>query len=229
MAHRSDAAIVVAASLATAALLAAAPAQAQSAGSLIVRLGATQIAPDVTSGDLTAPSLAGTRADVKADTQPTGGITWMWTDNVSFDLPLAAGFKHDIVGDGAIAGAGKIGEVKALPVTLLAQYRFFGPGSALRPYVGVGPTYARFYKARGNATLSAITGRLPASPTTLEVESKWTYTVQLGAALQLAPRWSLDAAVMKTPLKTRTTLSTGQTLDARLDPWSYSLGIGYRF
>ena len=223
MAHRINAALVVAASLA------AATAHAQSAGSIIVRVSGTQIAPDVTSGNLTTPSLAGTKADVRSDTQPTAGITWMWTDNISLDLPLAAGFKHDIVGDGAIAGAGKIGEVKALPITLLAQYRFFDAGKAIRPYLGVGPTYARFYKGRGNATLSAVTGSLPSNPTTLSVESKWTYTVQLGAGWQVAPRWTLDAAVMTTPLKTRTTLSTGQTLDATLDPTSISVGVGYRF
>lgn len=223
MAHRFNAALVVAASLV------AATAHAQSAGSLIVRFGATQISPDVTSGDLTTPSLAGTKADVRADTQVTAGITWMWTDNISIDLPLAAGFKHDIVGDGAIAGSGKIGQVKALPMTLLAQYRFLGAGSSVRPYIGVGPTYARFYKGRGNATLSAITGALPSNATTLSVESKWTYTLQLGAGWQVAPRWTLDAAVMTTPLKTRTTLSTGQTLDAKLDPMSYTFGVGYRF
>lgn len=228
MAYRIDAALVVAAA-SVALALAAGSAQAQSAGSLVGRIGATQIAPDVTSGDLTAPSLAGTKADVKSDTRPTAGLTWMWSDNIALDLPLSAGFKHELVGAGAIAGAGKIGEVKALPITLLAQYRLFGASAALRPYIGLGPTYARFYKARGTATLSALTGGLPSNPTTLKVDSKLTYTVQLGLAWEIAPRWYLDGAVMKTPLKTRTTLSSGQTLDIKLDPWSYTLGIGYRF
>lgn len=217
--------------LAVAALLAAAggPALAQSAGSIIVRGGVTQIAPDVLSGDLTAPSFAGTRADIKSDTQPTGGITWMWSDNLALDLPLSAGFKHDIVGDGAIAGVGKIGEVRALPITLLAQYRFFGAGNDLRPYIGLGPTYAKFYKARSTAALTALTGGSPANPTTLSIESKWALTGQVGVGWAFAPRWSIDANVTKTALKTRATLSTGQTLDATLDPWSYSVAVGYRF
>lgn len=202
---------------------------AQSAGSITVRGGATQIAPDVTSGDLTPPSFPGTKADVRNDTQPTAGITWMWTDQIAIDLPLAAGFKHDIVGAGAIAGVGKIAQVRALPITLLAQYRFFGAGNALRPYVGIGPTYAKFYKARSTATLTALTGGSPANPTTLSLESKWAVTGQVGLAARLGGNWGLDASVAKTALKTRATLSTGQTLDTKLDPWSYSLGVSYRF
>ena len=217
------------AALAGALLVAAGTAGAQAAGSLTLRAGATQIAPDVSSGNLTAPAFPGTKADIKSDTQVTGGITWMWTDQVSVDLPLSAGFKHDIVGDGAIAGVGKIGEVRALPVTLLLQYRFFDANAPLRPYVGFGPTYAKFYKARSTAALTALTGGSPANPTTLSMESKWAATAQLGLGARLSGRWSLDACVTKTALKTRATLSTGQTLDAKVDPWSYSLGLGYRF
>lgn len=210
-------------------LAATSAAHAQSAGSLTVRLGATQIAPEVQSGDLSPPAFVGTKADIKEDTQPTAGITWMWTDHISLDLPLAAGFTHEIYGDGAIAGVGKIGEVKALPVTLLLQYRFLDPGSTFRPYLGIGPTYAKFYKARSTAALTALTGGTPDNPTTLEVESKLALTAQVGMSFAITPKWSIDAAVLKTKLKTRTTLSTGQTLDATLDPWSYTVGVGYTF
>lgn len=210
-------------------LAAAGAASAQSTGALLVRIGATQIKPDVRSGDLTAPSLPGTQANIKSDTQPTAGLTYMVTDNLSLDLPLAAGFKHDIVGAGAIGGVGKIGEVKALPVTLLGQYRFFSASDRFRPYVGIGPTYAKFYQARSTATLTALTGGSPANPTTIEVQSKLTYSVQLGLSVVLAPGWMLDVAVLKTPLTTRTTLSTGQTLDAKLDPMSTTIGVGYKF
>ncbi len=210
-------------------LAAAGAASAQSTGALLVRIGATQIKPDVRSGDLTAPSLPGTQADIKSDTQPTAGLTYMVTDNLSLDLPLALGFKHDIVGAGAIGGVGKIGEVKALPVTLLGQYRFFSASDRFRPYVGIGPTYAKFYKARSTATLTALTGGSPSNPTTIAVQSKLTYSVQVGLSVVLAPGWMLDAAVLKTPLSTRTTLSSGQTLDAKLDPLSMTIGVGYKF
>lgn len=204
-------------------------AAAQGAGVFVGRLGFTQIKPDVTSGNLTAPAFAGTQADIEADTQPTAGITWFWTDRIAFDLPLAAGFKHDLIGDGAIAGVGKIGQVKALPITLLAQYHFGPANAALRPYLGIGPTYARFYKARSTAALTALTGGTPADPTTLEMDSKLTVTLQAGLGWRFDRQWGLDLSVTKTPLKTRATLSTGQTLDAKVDPWSFSAGVTYRF
>lgn len=212
-----------------ASLFAVSAAHAQGAGSLIVRVGATDITPDTKSGNLSAPSFAGTKASVGSNMQPTGGLTWMWTNNVSFDLPVSAGFKHQINGDGAIAGVGKIGEVKALPATLLVQYRFGAPDAAVRPYLGAGPTYAKFYGARSTLALTTLTGGTPANPTTLSMQSKWTATGQAGLAWRLSARWSIDTAVTYTPLKTRTTLSTGQTLDASLDPTSVSVGVGYRF
>ena len=41
--------------------------------------------------------------------------------------------------------------------------------------------------------------------------------------------WFADASYTYTPLSTRNTLSTGQTLDIKLDPSSFSLAVGYKF
>ena len=204
-------------------------AQAQTAGTWMVRGGATQITPNVSSGDLTAPTLAGTKSDVGSSTRLSGGITYMWDDNISFDVPVAVPFEHDISGDGAIAGVGKIATVKALPVTAFAQWRFMEPTSAFRPYVGLGLTYAAFYGARSTSTLTAISGGTPANPTTLSIESKWAATFQVGASVAIDKNWFLDAVYTYTPLSNRTTLSTGQTQDNKLDPSSVSLAIGYKF
>ena len=206
--------------------LAAGAAQAQQAGSWMARVGATRISPDVASGNLTVPSLPGTQADIHSDTELSGGITYMVTDHWAVDFPLALPYTHEIVGAGAIAGAGKLGEVKALPVTLFAQYRFGAPTAKFRPYLGAGPTYAKFYRERSTGVLSALTA---GSPTTLSVESKLALSVQAGATMALNQRWFLDAMVAKTFLKNRTTLSTGQTLDIRSDPLTLALSVGYRF
>lgn len=210
-------------------LACAAAAQAQSAGSLLIRGGATTITPNVSSGDLTAPSLVGTKSAIGSSTRLSGGITYMLDDNIAIDLPLAVPFEHDITGDGAISGAGKIGTVKALPATLLVQWRFMEYNSAVRPYIGAGLTYAAFYGARSTSTLTALTGGTPANPTTLSVESKWAASVQLGASFQIGSGWFIDANYTYTPLSTRTTLSSGQTLDAKLDPSSVSLTVGIKF
>ena len=210
-------------------LACAAAAQAQTAGTWMVRGGVTKITPNVSSGDLSAPSLAGTKASINSSTKVSGGITYMLDNNISIDVPLSVPFEHEISGDGAVLGAGKIADVKALPATVLVQWRFMEPTSAFRPYIGAGLTYAAFYGARSTSTLTAISGGTPSNPTTLSIDSKWAATVQVGASFAIDSNWFVDANYTYTPLTTRTTLSTGQTQDIKLDPSSISLAVGYRF
>jgi outer membrane protein len=153
----------------------------------------------------------------------------MVSDNLAVDLPLALPFKHDIMGAGAIAGTGKVGEVKALPITLLGQYRFGAADAQIRPYLGGGLTYARFFKEKTTAAMTALTGGTPANPTTMKVDSKLGATAQIGASVAIDARWSIDVNVAKTLLKTTATLSSGQTIDLKLNPVSFGIAAAYRF
>jgi outer membrane protein len=162
-----------------------------------------------------------------SSTRLSGGITYMVDDNIALDLPVAIPFEHDISGDGAILGVGNWhGRALRRPWLRSGAFRAH---RHVRPYVGAGLTYAAFFGARSTSTLTAISGGTPSNPTTLSVESKWAATVQLGATAQLGGGWFLDANYTYTPLSTRTTLSTGQTLDAKLDPSSFSLAVGMKF
>lgn len=208
--------------------LAGSVAHAQSAGSWSIRGSVTNISPDVSSGNLSAPSLPGTKTDVKSATQLSGGVTYMVTDHVAVDLPLALPFRHDLVGAGAIAGVGKIGDVKVLPITVFGQYRFMEPQAQFRPYVALGVTYANFFGERGSGTLTGLTNP-GGTPTRLSIDDRWGLTPQVGLVGRINERWFFDVSVAKTYLKTRNTLSTGQTLDIKLDPVTVSLGVGMRF
>ncbi|MDO5087142.1 MAG: OmpW family outer membrane protein [Comamonadaceae bacterium] len=219
--------------VAAAATLAAAPAAwAQTAGSIMLRGGLTQIAPRVDSGNLTAPNFGpaqGTQIDVKSKTQLGGGLTYMVTDHLSLDLPLGTPFKHDIVGAGAIEGVGKIGTIKALPVTMLAQWRFREPTAALRPYVGAGLTYAYFFDQTMNGTFNGLTGGTPDRATTSKTDRKFGLALQLGMSYAINERWFVDASVLRTWLKTTSHLSSGQQIKYKLDPWVFMIGVGYQF
>ena len=217
------------AGLAAAALLLGAGAMAQVAGTLSARAGFTHIAPQVDSGDLSAPAFPHTTVDVDAATSLSGGINYMVTDHWAVDVPLALPFKHDIVGDGAIAGVGKLGETKVLPFTVFAQYRFGEPEARFRPYVGVGVTYSRFFKNRTTATLSGLTGGTPSHPTTASIDNKWGITPQIGFVWKINDRWFIDAAYYKSFLKTTTHLSSGQSITTRLNPNVIAVGVGYQF
>lgn len=207
----------------------AAHAQFQLEGKLSGRIGFTTITPDVKSGDLSAPSLVGTKIDIKSATQLTGGMNYALTDNLSIDVPLGLPFEHEIVGDGAIANVGRLGMVKALPMTMTGQYRFGAPASMFRPYVGVGVTYARFFQAKGSAVLSGLTGGLPSKPTTLSMENASGPTVQVGLEYRINKAWAMDLVATYVKLKTTGTLSTGQKIDTRIDPTAITFSMVHQF
>ena len=207
----------------------AATAHAQVAGTWSVRAGATRIMPDVDSGNLSEPSFPNTKIDVNSNTQLSGGINYMLTDNISLDVPLAMPFKHKFYGDGAIAGVGDLGRVKVLPATLFVQYRFLEANSAFRPYVGLGVTYAKFFKNRTTATLTGLTGGSPSNPTTAKLDNKFALTPQIGFVYNINERWFVNASYYKSFLKTKAHLSTGQSIAIKLNPDVVAFDIGYKF
>jgi len=89
-------------------------------------------------------------------------------------------------------------------------------------------TYAYFYEETGSGALTALTNP-GGSATRLSVGSKFALTPQLGFSYVLNDTWMLDTSLSKTFLKTRTSFSTGQTIDTTLNPYTFSLGLGMKF
>ena len=216
---------------AAAAVLAAAAcgAQAQSAGTWMVMGGVTRISPNVSSGTLSPPSPPNTQVDIDPDTEPTLSVVRMLTDQWSVEVPIGFGFKHRINGAGSISGVGEIGTVKVLPISVFAEYRFLEPSSRIRPYALLGLTYAHFYDAHGSATLNALNPLNPAGGTGLSVASRFGITPGVGVTAMINDRWFVDLQYAHSFLKTKATLSTGQTIDTRLDPDVYRIAVGMRF
>ncbi len=203
-------------------------ATAQKAGGISASVGFTQISPSVNSGNLSAPSLPGTQVGVTNNSQLTLAFNYALTDNLMLHLPIGMGFKHDINGTGTIAGVGKLGDTKALPITLIGQYRFLDANAAFRPYIGAGASYVKFYNTNGTGVLTALTN--PGGPATgLSFESKFAPTLQLGGVYNLNEKWYVEASYSKTFISTRGTLTTGQTIDVKLDPSAYSFQVGYKY
>ncbi len=212
-----------------AALACASTASAQSAGQFTAKIGVNQLTPKVESGDISAPALPGTKADVEKDTQPVLIVAYGLTDNISLETALGTPYKHKIYGAGAIAGTGQLGTVEALPATLFAQYRFGAPDAMFRPFVGIGATYAYFMKERGSARMTAITNPGNRVPTTFSIDNKFTYTAQVGMAVNFNEKWFADVTVNKARLRTDVHFSTGQTQYMKLDPVAVVLAVGYKF
>ena len=212
-----------------AALAFASNASAQSAGQITAKFGLNQLTPKVESGDIRAPALPGTKADVDRDMQPVLILAYGITDNISTEVALGTPYKHKILGAGAIAGTGVLGTVEALPPTVFLQYRFFQPSAAFRPFVGIGATYAYFMKERGSGKMTAITNPGSSVPTTFSIDNKFTYTAQVGVAMNLSEKWFADVTVNKSRLRTDVSFSTGQTQFMKLDPVAVVVAVGYKF
>lgn len=214
--------------VAIAALCAAGAASAQAAGQWTAKVGLNQITPKVESGDISAPALPGSKADVGPDTKPIFVIAYGLTDHFSAELNVGVPYRHTLYGAGAIAGTGQLGSVEVLPPTAFLQYRFFAPDALFRPYVGVGATYAYFQKARGSGQMTALTN--PGGPaTTFKVQNKAAASIEAGLVYNINQKWFVDVTLIKTFLKTKVNFSTGQHQDMRLDPQAASISVGYKF
>ena len=220
--------VIASALVAGAALCGAGAAHAQVAGDVMVQLGWDKIMPKVKSGDLSAPSLPGSKIDIKSASALFLTATYMVTNDISVEVLGGLPYKHDVVGAGSVSGLGKIGSVHQIAPTLLLQYRFLPADSPVRPYVGAGPTFAKFYDAKGSPVLTQVTNP-GGPPTTISTDSAWGGTLQAGANYKVDKHWFIDASILKTYISTKATLSTGQSASARLDPVAINASVGYTF
>ena len=219
---------IASALVATAALCGAGAAHAQAAGDVMVQLGWNKIMPKVKSSDLSAPSLPGSQINIKSASALFATLTYMVTEDISIEALGGLPYKHDIVGAGAVSGVGKIGSIHQISPTVLLQYRFLSADGPFRPYVGAGPTFAKFYGTKGSAALTAVTN--PGGPgTTIGGDTEWGASLQAGANYKIDKHWFVDASVIKTFISTKATLSTGQETKTRLNPIAINASIGYTF
>jgi outer membrane protein len=152
----------------------------------------------------------------------------MITDDISVEALGGLPYKHDIIGTGSVQGVGKIGSIHQISPTVLLQYRFMPADAPFRPYVGAGPTFAKFYGSKGSAALTGVTN--PGGPaTTIGGDTEWGATTEVGMSYKIDKHWFVDAAVLKTFINTKAQLSTGQTTKARLNPVAINASIGYAF
>jgi outer membrane protein len=207
---------------------ACASASAQTAGTWSVSFGINDIAPQGTTDPFNAPSIPNSTTKVKSDAQPVLEISYNFTDHISAEFGLGTPYKHELDGAGSLQGAGQLGTLKQLPPTLFAQYHFMDPTAPVRPYVGLGLTYAIFRDETGNGTLTAVTNP-GGPPTTFKVDNAWGWTPQVGLTFAIDKKWYADAMIGKTFINTTVHLSTGETSSAPLNPIVGSLTIGYRF
>lgn len=193
------------------------PASAVEKGDWLVRFGAANVNPDDSSTGLTGVGPTAT-VGVDDNTQVFANLSYMIRDNVAIELLAATPFSHEIVGTGALAGVGKVGETKQLPPTLSVQYHF-KPKASVRPYVGAGINYTTFFSEK---TTGALAG------TDLSLDDSWGLAVQAGVDIDITKDWFFNADVRYINIETTATTALGTT-EVEINPTVISLGVGTRF
>ena len=189
-------------------------AQAQSAGS-VVATGRPRSRPDVKSGDLTAPSLAGHRPTSSSPTPsppPASPTSWDRPDRARPTAGRRLQARHRRRRRHRRHGQDRRGEGSCCHVAgAVPLRRCAGEDPAVR---GRRPHPCQVLQGSQHAGCRLLTGGTPANPThAVDRVEAGAPTWWSGRWHRLAPRLCSKPAT-KTFWKTRATPSTGQTLDA---------------
>lgn len=199
-------------------------------GDWIVRGGLTTVAPDESSSNILAGGAdLGVALTVDNNTQLGINVAYFVTDKINIELLAATPFTHDVnfsVTDPLGTGT-RLGEVTHLPPTLTANYYFNDASSAFQPYVGAGINYTIFFDesftgANSNAGLSD-----------LSLDNSFGLSAQVGMDYQIDKKWHVNASVRFIDIETEASFKVGEA-DGKvnsidIDPWVYTLSVGYTF
>ena len=183
-----------------AALIAALPATAL-AEDWMMRVRAIDVSPDAHS------SVAG--LDVSDEWIPEVDFTYFLTPNIGMELILATS-RHEVTVPGS-----SLGKLNALPPTLTVQYHFY-PTATIKPYVGAGVNYTRFYNVD-----------LPG----LKVDNNsFGGALQAGVDIAVTKNGYINLDVKKIWINTTVNTTAGvKVTDLDIDPVVWGIGYGFRF
>lgn len=176
-------------------------------GDWLVRFGLANVSPNDGSTGVVANDAVG----VDGNTQVFANVTYMFKENLGFEVLAATPFSHDITLSGS-----KIGETKQLPPTFSVQYHF-SPKNSIRPYVGAGINYTTFFSEKATATI-----------TSLKLDDSIGLAVQAGVDIDMSKNWFFNADIRYINIETTATTNLGN-IDVDINPWVVSLGVGTRF
>jgi outer membrane protein len=189
------------AALMTASLAAALPTTAM-AENWMMRVRAIDIMPDVKSSSLAD-------LDVSDEWVPEVDFTYFVTPNIGVELILATA-RHEVELNGT-----RLGKLNHLPPTVTVQYHFNATES-IKPYVGAGVNYTRFYNVD-----------LPG----LDVDSSsFGGALQAGADIAVSKHGYINLDVKKIWIDTTVKTAAGvKVTDLDINPVVLGIGYGFRF
>ena len=125
---------------------------------------------------------------------------------------LAAPLSAEVYGDGDNGLNGKkIIDIKILPPTMVIGRYFGASDSRIRPFVGLGASYALFMNARATEALNTYQGGGNPGDTTVSVKNALGFGPFFGVKAQFNEDWHFSVNIGKLRYKTEATLVTRNT------------------
>ncbi len=186
------------------ALIAALPTVAL-ADDFMMRVRAVNIAPDVSVSN---PALS--TLDVSSEWVPEVDFTYFVTPNIGVELILGTA-RHEVT-----TSAGSLGKLNHLPPTVTVQYHF-NPTSTIKPYVGAGVNYTRFYNVDLASGLNVD-------------KNSFGGALQAGVDIAVTKNGYINLDVKKIWIDTTVKSAAGATVTKLdIDPVVWGIGYGFRF
>jgi len=149
---------------------------------------------------------------VSSKVMPEFDVYYAISPNIVAELVLTVPQKHEVTLSGA-----DLGSFKQLPPTLLGTYHFL-PGQQVDPYVGAGVNFTWI------SSVHLADGALDLK------KSSFGLALEAGADFNVDKRWYVNANVKYVnPLQSDVSLAGTKLTTVKVDPFLYSLGVGYHF
>lgn len=233
-------------------IAASTPVFAYEAGDVIVRGGVAYVDPNTDAGDITSIVNGINGAKNPVEVEASSGVTitgtYMFHKNFGVELVGAMPFQHDINGDGALKGLGKVAETKHLPPTLLLQFYPLENNTFVQPYAAVGINYTMFFENDTTDALNTAVGALldaqlgttgSVRDTSLDLDDSTGLGIEVGADWILDKNLSINTSIWYLDIETTATIdatladgskvSKAATFDVAIDPLVYAIGAAYKF
>ncbi len=194
---------------------------------------------------------------VKNNKQLGLNLVYFYSDKIAFELLAATPFSHNInlhSGETTL----NLGKTKHLPPTISMLYYLNDSKSQWQPYLGLGINYTVFFNEEFNPVLTddtiqvgALNGQsitdlaatlgLPDGTNSVGLQAKdlklknsWGLAAQIGLDYQLDEKWLINASIRYIDIDTTATfkataLEVKGKVDVDIDPWVYTLSVGYKF
>lgn len=205
----------------------AAPASAQEAGDIQIKVLGTAVLPDgeidrVLLDDVGLPS--GTQTVANDNVVPTLAIEYFFSPNVSLET-ICCFTQHDVDGVDGAAGTELVADGLLVPATFTLKYHF-NPGG-ISPYVGAGPAYFLWLDDEPGATAVAL------GADDFSFSDELGFALQAGVDVPVNDRFAVSLDAKRYFIGTTATwFADGEAVirtDHNLDPWVLSAGVAFRF